>query len=193
MVIDIGFIKVTEFEDEAAPTLDDLLMVVEDPDGNPISRRATVGSVLKAGAAFGEIYIALGSAAQTGVALTPVKMTAWNSADGFNGPALNTTPDKANNEIVVANAATYNVALNISMSASPNQTFHFEIRLDGVSTNKFCGRKLASGGDLGDMGINTLLAITAGQAVSVFVNSEAAGGTTFTVMDAQLTVTRAGP
>jgi len=175
-----------------AVDLADILAVTDDPSGIPISKKATVADILEAGQAWGEIYIAMGSAAQAGITLTPVIMNAWNTADGFNGPALNTTPAKASNQITIANAGLYHINFNISASGSPNETFHWEIRLDGVSTNKFGGRKLGGGGDLGASTLTTLSAITAGQVLSVYVNSENAGGASITAMDAQLLAIRIG-
>lgn len=176
----------------AAADLADIQAIVDDVAGTPTSKKITVANLLAAGHAWGEIYLDTGSTAQTGVDTTPVLMTAWNTAAGSNGPSLNTTPAKASNQITADDAGTYLVLFSVDFTGDANDTFHCEIRVDGAVTGKRNGRKLNASGDQGSIGISTLLALTAGQVVTIYVESDDGAGASWTPEDGQLLIDRRG-
>lgn len=184
--------KVTELTTDAAPDLTDAVMTVNDPSGTPASRQATVANLLAAGDAWGEIYIDEGVTAQVGIDTTPTIMTAWNAATGFNGESLNTTPAKASNKITVNSTGTYLIIFTISASGDANDTFHWEIYIDGVASDRSVARKIGSGGDIGAASFSALLALTSGEDVEIYVDSDDASGSSLTVQHASLIVERKG-
>jgi hypothetical protein len=100
--------KLTALTAETAPTTDDLVYLVNDPGGSPVSRKVTVANLL--GFAHGSIYIAVGVTTQTTNA-TPDTfdlMTGWNTTEGFDGPSSpGVTPAKASNKITLTDTGEF--------------------------------------------------------------------------------------
>lgn len=142
--------------------------------------------------AWGFIKVYQGVTTQAGITTSFTKMTAFNTAQGSNGVSLNTTNDKANNQITVTNAGVYEVAISISTSGSANVTFVWEIYINDLSVGVGAERKISSGGDVGDFTWHAPLQLAAGDVVSIYVKSDAGGGASLTPSYAQLDVNREG-
>lgn len=191
MVLGIEFIKVTEFDNEPVPVLTDILMLVDDPGGAPVSRRCTLASAFKSGQALGEIFITDGITEQSSITTTPTLMTAWNATEGSNGLAFNTAPAKASNQITIDKDGIYSIAFSVSAKDGNKKVFTWEIRVNGVVTGRRAQSKVGGGGeDNENISIHANLKLSDGDIVTIFIESDQAGGTSILMMQAQLTLFR---
>ena len=106
--------KVTALVELDPVAVTDLVMVVDDPGGTPISKKATVDNLYLATQAYGNILVTGGAAAQGLTAATPEKLTLF-AADG---PSLNTTPAHADDQITVDVDGVYHIEAQFSMTTS---------------------------------------------------------------------------
>jgi len=182
--------KVTQLVEDTAPLGADLLLTVDDPNGSPASKKATIANVAKATEAKGEIYIYEGVTTQTGITTTPVKFALFNTPQGFNGRNLNTTPDKINNDIAVTNAGEYAAFLSLSATGTANTKFTAEIYVNGVGQKRASGRSTGSATDVMSLSVGATLQLAAGDVVEIYVNSDKAGGADLTAEYAQFIAVR---
>lgn len=86
--------------------------------------KTTIGAIFTA-LAYGEMYVASGAVSQT----TSATPNAWTKLTCFttNGLNNNTTPDAANDQIVIANAGVYQVQFYNTFTATNNHTFAFRL------------------------------------------------------------------
>jgi len=178
--------KVSQLPEDTAPVSGDQLLTVDDPNGAPISKKATIANVVNAARAKGGIYVNQGVTDQLNITTTPVKLAAFSAAEGWNGIALNTTPDKDNNQISVANDCDVTGKLFLGASGKANTKFKFEFYVNGLATTKFANaRTTGSATDAMSVGVGGILELNAGDVVSVYVNSDDVNGALLTVEYAQ--------
>ena len=136
---------------------------------------------------FAEIYIKDGSTAQNGLGTTPVLMENW-AADG---ESESSTPDFANNKITVGTTGIYKVHLSLSFSGTANAEFQAFVRIDGVESVLGLQRKMGSGGDIGSANTTGLLSLTAGEDITVYIETDDGGaGDAITAVQAHLAMFR---
>jgi len=139
---------------------------------------------------FGSIYVKDGSTAQGSLGTTQTKMTGF-AADG---PSDGTTPAHGSDQITIDNDGTYEISFDNSFSGTANAEFKFHLRVDGVeAASGACSRKIGAGGDVGNCGFRTQLALTATDVVTVYIETDnALDGDSMTPEFAHLTVKRIG-
>ncbi len=135
---------------------------------------------------YGGLYIQDGSTAQTGITTEAVKMTGWAG----NLAASGVTPDYANNQVTVGSTGIYLVWVQLSFSGSLNTEFQAHLRVNGDEQVEGMHRKLGTGGDVGSASFIALKSLTADDVLTIYVESDAGGGASFTPTDAQFVVLR---
>lgn len=179
--------KVTALPEETAVDEDDILYMVDDPGGTPTSKKATADNVTKSMRAYGTIYVADGSTAQTGVGTSNTLLTGF-AADGLS---LNTTPDHTNDQVTIDKTGIYRVEAQFSFSGSVSVTFEIHVAVDGVEQWLGCHRRMNSGGDQGSCSFVGILSLTAAEVITILVNASGANRS-LTLIDASLVVERIG-
>lgn len=126
-----------------------------------------------------------GSTAQTGIGVTPVKLTTWDT----NGDSNGLTPDHTSDDITIDVSGVYHVDCNVSFSGTANATFQLHLRVDNVEKDEGLHRKLSTGGDVGSAGFSGIVTVAANEVLTVWVESDDAGtGDSITPADAQFNV-----
>ncbi len=175
--------KLTALADLAAPLLTDIMYIVDDPGGTPISKKATLANLRAVGVAYGDLYVSGGVTAQSLTAATPAKMTMFTA----DGPASNTTPAHASDQITVDIAGVYKIAAHFSMTSSVNNVVvDFTVAIGGVAQTIKTSRKIGTGTDVGATGLIGHLSLSASDIVTIIVESD--GNTNLTVTEGQLVV-----
>ncbi len=173
---------------DTAQTKADLITAFADNATHDIAEQNLRDLLVSIMGGYGHIAVVNGSTAQTGISSTPAKLTCWTT----NELSDNTTPDQANNEIVVGITGVYMVGLNCSFSGSNGTEFDLHIAVNGtlLTTKGKLRRKIGAGGDVGSSGITPIpVALTAGDAVSIYI-SVASGSKSATVEHADFVVNR---
>ena len=179
--------KGTALTELTTVAVDDLLYIIDDPGGTPISKKATVDNVYLASQAYGNILVTGGSAAQSLTAATPAKLALFTA----DGPSLNTTPAHASDQITVDVAGVYRIAAQFSMTSDgTNVTFQFYIAVGGVSQNIGCHRLVSTGSDVGSASLTGHLSLSAADVVTI--NVEADKNNDLTLVEAQLVIAKIG-
>jgi len=80
---------------------DDILHIVDDPGGSPISKHIEVSDLLRL--AHGHVSVTAGAGTQTPTAATWTKVTQFTAATS----GINVTADHSNDKITLANVGTY--------------------------------------------------------------------------------------
>lgn len=167
-------------------TLTALLALLADNTTGDISPQDIRDMLVSVHGVYGGIYIADGSTAQTGIDTTPTKMTGWTT----NAISAGTTPDQANNEIVVGTDGVYVVFMTMSFSGSVNTTFEGHLRINDDESYAGLHRKLSAGGDVGSAPLIGLVLLSEDDELSIYIESDAGGGASMTPVDAQFIVFR---
>lgn len=131
---------------------------------------------------YGTIYVQNGAVAQENVTTMPVKMTGFAA----NGIAANATPDHATDSITINTDGDYIVLFHNGFSGAVNTKFQFRVRVNGVERPFGTRRKLEQTGDVGSCMIIAPLPLLATEVVTVYVESDNAGGASCTPIDAVL-------
>ncbi|MCJ7557510.1 MAG: hypothetical protein MUP90_11455, partial [Gammaproteobacteria bacterium] len=107
----------------------DLLAIVDDPLGFPVTKKITVDALADSTLAIGQIYTNDAAGSQTlTLASTWYKVTQWDN----NGFGANTTPDQANDKIVMDVTGLFIVSYQVSFSGSANSRYRFQVRWNGA-------------------------------------------------------------
>jgi hypothetical protein len=141
------------------------------------------GNVIASGAseAHGFIFTDGGSGTQALAAATPVKATAFANV----GSEYLCTGDAGNDQITVGTAGVYQISAQFSFTSSvSNVVAQFHVAKGGATQAIGCRRKIGTGADVGSCSLSGVLALAAGDIVSV--NAEVDTGATLTYVDAQL-------
>ena len=133
---------------------------------------------------YGMLYVGDGGTGQS-IGATPEKITGFTGV----GPSLSTTPSAPNDQIVVGEDGLYKLDAQLAFSGSVSEGFELHFYVNGVATDFGTHRVLGTGGDVGSCSITGFVSLSAGDAVSIYVNASAASKT-FTLVDGQLLVMR---
>ena len=137
---------------------------------------------------YGGLYVEDGVTAETTTDATPRKIGGFTTVM----PSSSTcTPSATTDDITVTDAGDYLVTAQMSFSGTLSKTFVIEIYNGGIATNLKCTRKLGTSGDVGSASVVGIITLAAADYISLF-HSSTDGGTTFTLADAQLTITKIG-
>ena len=152
--------KTTGLTELTAPALSDLLYIVDDPGGTPLSKKITLNNLLALPA--GMLYTRHGVGTQT-PGLTYVKITQFDSEGPSQGGV---SVSAANNEITVTDTGLYVAFLQASFAGSSNSTVDMIVFWNGseVSQAHF-SRKLGSGGDIGSASAMGIVDVTTGNTI----------------------------
>ena len=134
---------------------------------------------------YGGLYVVGGVTAEAGAAAA--KVAAFTTVMPSSSAC---TPSAATDDITVTDAGDYWVAAQVSLSGTLSETYTIEFRIDGVATNIKFTRKIGTGGDVGSASLVGILTLAAGEAVSLYQESDGAG--VMTIENAQLTVMKIG-
>jgi hypothetical protein len=136
---------------------------------------------------YGSIGIGDGVAGQTLATDTPEKMTEWT----HNGVANGMTPAFAADEITILHDGVYHVTFNVSFQGTTGETFQFVLRKDNVEVVPHISmHRKTSSADVGSGGIADNLTLVAGDVLSIWVESDAAGTPVW--VESQLSAHRIG-
>jgi len=158
-----------------------ILSLFADNTSRDISPQDLRDFVVSAHGVYGGIYLLDGSTAQTGISTTPAKMTGW----GGNLAAAGVTPDYTDGSLTVGTDGVYKVEHNISFLGNGSNTYKGRLRIDGVEHSAGWTDYRASG-DYLSAGFVTLVSLSAGEKLTIYLESNAGGGVSLTPFDAQL-------
>lgn len=165
-----------------------LLALLADNTSGDISPQDLRDFVVSVLGEYAEIYVHDGSTAQTSITTTPTLLTGFASNGPDNGACV---ADAANDRITLGTAGDYEVSAQFSFSGTLSTTFTLHARLDAVEVAQIaCTRKLGTGGDVGSCSFTGILTSTAGQQLTVYVESDAGGGASMTLIQGQLVAKR---
>lgn len=159
-----------------------ILALLADNTSRDISPQDLRDAIVSMHGVYGGLYVQDGSTAQAGVDTTPAKMTGWAG----NMTAAGTTPDHTDDSITVGTDGVYLVLCQISFSGTVNTEFQAHVRINDVEQVEGMHRKLGAGGDVGSASFVALKSLSADDAITIYVESDQAGGADFTPTDAQL-------
>jgi len=177
--------KISELPSLAVPAPTDIVPLVDDPAGSPVTKQATVRALVDAGRAGAILTDAEGSTSNISVGSSYVLITTWDASASVG----DVTPDHTtNNDVTVATAGYYAMDFTISYSGTASKTFTCTLHVNGSpNTAASFARKLGTGGDVGAGGFCALVSLAASDVLTVYVKSDTAGNT-FTVHSGQFRV-----
>ena len=136
----------------------------------------TLDSFMSLRSAYAEASALTAGPSQGSIGTTYVKVTQFDTV----GQVKNCTV--ADNAITVGVSGTYRASYSISFNGSANDTFTIAIHVNGTEVARSkSGRKLGTGGDVGNTAGFAIGNLSAGAEVDIRVLSDNAGGATFTV------------
>ena len=145
----------------------------------------TLDSFMSLKSAYAEASALSAGPQQTGIGTTYVKITQFDTV----GQVKNCTV--ADNAITVGVSGTYRASYSISFNGSASDTFTIAIHVNGTEVARSkSGRKLGTGGDVGNTAGFAIGNLTAGAEVDIRVLSDDAGGATFTVQAGNFEIIR---
>lgn len=163
-----------------------LLTLLADNSTGAISPQDLRDTVVSLHGVYGALYVADGATAQTGITTTPAKLTGFAA----NGPSAGATPDHTNDQLTVGTDGVYLVWFAVSATGTAATLFQFRLRVGGVENN-FGGRlEFNATPDEAQTSFVALVSLSAGDVLTVYVESDAGGGASLTVHDASLVVFR---
>jgi len=175
--------KITDLTELETVLTTDIVPIVSDPGGSPVTKKATIANIFLARVGYGDLYVTGGSATQALTAATPAKLALF-AADG---PSANSTPAHAADSITVGLSGVWGISFQASMTASVNNTvLTFALALGGVAQAIKCQRKIGTGADVGSCSFTGHLSLTAADVLTVIVTSSVSGNLVLT--EAQLSV-----
>ena len=165
-----------------------------------------------AAASAGEVYIADGAASGAWATLLEFGHIYTQESDSATLSTIGTTvkdlpfttngansvcvADSANNRITLTSAGTYYVTFSGSVStvaAGDSGTYKWKIALDSTPEHLEAERELSGSGDLGDLTTCGLITATAGQQLTVEIESDEAGDSDdLNLINLELTAIRLG-
>ena len=144
-----------------------------------------------AGLPFGEIYVADNATGDSIATATTTQFLRFAN----NGESNLTTPDHAQDHIIIQKTGRYlvNVSFAFSGDASVDWTFHVHtnngtVEFDNLHTN----RKLGAGGDIGSASISGIAQFNAGDTVELWSEHGAGVNKSLTIQDCTLSIIQIG-
>lgn len=136
---------------------------------------------------YGQIYVTGGAAAQS-LTTTPAKLSGFTA----NGLGVGATPDHTNDQITVGTDGVYLVMGQFSAISETGTTYILKLRNNAVAvdqaTAKFTGSMTV--GDVISASFVGLANLSANDVLTVYGESDDAGGANLTLVEAQLVAHR---
>ena len=163
---------------------DTLLALLADNSSRDISPQDIRDMLVSVHGVYGGLYVQDGVMAQAGVGITPAKMTGWAG----NLPAAGMTPDHANDQVTVGTDGVYVAWCQVSFIGAASTEYQAHLRVNGAEQAE--GWHAAGGIDPVGAGFVAVKSLSAADILTVYIESDDAGGQDFTPADAQLVVFR---
>jgi len=161
-----------------------ILTLLADNTTRAISPQDVRDAVVSMHGVYGGLYVQDGSTAQNANS-TPAKMTGWAG----NMSAAGTTPDHTDDSIEVGTDGVYLIWHHVSFNGSNNYLYQGHLRIDGVEqVEGWHVEPPESGYDSDGLhaGFVAIKSLSAGEKITVYIETEAIAGVNFTPIDAQL-------
>jgi len=126
--------------------------------------------------------------AQAGVTTAAVKAEAFDDV----GPEDNATGDSADDSITLDIAGTYELRAQFTGTGPADTGWFYDLALDGVGLGLVQSAVTDGAGNSHHVSLGAIAVVTAGQKVTVLVNSSEAGGANITWATAVLTARKVG-
>lgn len=168
-------------------SLADLLALLADNSSGDISAQDVRDVVVSLHGVYGEMYVTGGASAQS-LDTTPAQLTGFAA----NGNSSGTTPDHTNDQITVGTDGVYLVHGQFSAIGETGTTYELELRSNGSLVPGIRCKFTASMtvGDHVSASFIGLVTLAADDVLSVYGESDDAGGANLTLVEAQLVVHR---
>jgi len=145
---------------------------------------------------YASMYIHSGVTEQTGVATSFVKITQFNTAQGYNGLTNDATADKAISRLTATRAGTYRIWWSASIiSDVNNSTVTAAVFANGaemLNTSTSSTAPSPAAGKKFQIGSQGTVALGAGQHVELYAKSSEAGGVGLTLTECNISMERIG-
>jgi hypothetical protein len=145
---------------------------------------------------YGQIYVHDGVTAQAIAAgSTPVKLTCFNTTEGFNGLSKVITNDKANSKVTIGYAGNFRITAQLSFTNDVNNVTHnIAIFVNGVEVAaSHAAIRVSSASDVESFQTMALVSASAGHDVDIRMYHGHATPVNITPIFASLTVEYIGP
>jgi hypothetical protein len=134
----------------------------------------------------GVIYATGASTAQAGVTTSPELLTAFAA----NGVSDNMAVDHTADSITALFAGDYEIICNLNFVSTASTAWRFHIRVDAVEQVYSAQATSNATPDEMSVSFGGILALSANEIITVYVESDAGGGASITVSDCQLMAKR---
>jgi hypothetical protein len=179
--------KITALTKLTSAASTDILPIVDDPGGTPVTKKITVSNLLNL--EYGGLYVTGGAGTQALAATTWTKVTQF-AADGASSGGV--TPAHATDTITVADAGVYHVSFQCSYTGTTLAVYDIAVYWDGVQQDQVhIQRKIGTGTDVGSAGTAGHVNVASGSTdfeLWVYAN----GIADFNLVEGQLVVTKVG-
>lgn len=164
-----------------------ILALFADNTSGDISAQDARDMIVSVHGVYGMLYVAAGAAAQS-LTTTAAKLTGFAA----NGPNAGTTPDHANDQLTVGTAGVYLIHGQFSAIGETGTEYTLTLRKNGAAVTEIATGFTASlvVGDVHSCSFCGLLSCAANDVLTVYGESNDAGGADLTLQNAQLTVYR---
>lgn len=152
--------KITELTELTTADAGDLLAIVDDPSGTPVTKKITRSNLLGTLIEYGQIYTDAGAGSQT---LSNGSFTLLNQFDSNGQSSSEVTPDASNNKITVTNTGIYFVSFSLSFSGTGSVEWEGHVYWNNTVIPQ-CAfkRKLGTSGDIGTVATQGIVDVTVG-------------------------------
>lgn len=177
--------KITALTELTSAATTDILPIVDDPGGTPITKKITVANLLNL--EYGGIYVTGGAGTQSLSATTWTKVTQF-AADGASSSGV--TPAHGTDTITVADAGIYHVSFQVSYTGTTNGVYDLAVYWNSVQQDQVhIQRKIGTGSDVGSAGTSGHVNASSGSTdFELWVYSD--GANDFNLVEGQLVVTK---
>lgn len=164
-----------------------LLALLADNVSGDISAQDMRDVLVSLHGVYGQIYTAAGATAQS-LDTTAAKLTGFAA----NGSSAGTTPDHSNDRITVGTDGIYLVHGQFSAIGETGTTYILQLRNNAAAVDQAKAKFTASMtvGDVASISFIGLVSLSANDMLTVYGESDDAGGADLTLVEAQLTVHR---
>lgn len=164
-----------------------LLTLLADNVSGDISAQDMRDVLVSLHGVYGQIYVTGGAAAQS-LDTTPAKLTSFAA----NGSSAGTTPDHTNDQITVGTDGVYLVSGQFSAIGETGTTYILKLRNNAVAVDQATAKFTTSlmVGDAVSASFVGLVSLSASDVLTVYGESDDAGGANLTLVEAQLVVRR---
>jgi hypothetical protein len=164
-----------------------LLALLADNVAGDISAQDMRDLLVSLHGVYGMLYVASGASAQS-LTTTPAKLTGFAA----NGPSAGTTPAHGSDQITVGTDGVYLIMGQFSCIGETGATYRLALRVGGVEAPEIATKFTASMtvGDHVSASFVGLVSLSGSDVLTVYGESDDAGGADLTPVEAQVMVKR---